>query len=144
MTYRKLLIALPILLLIGAVAIAAPAKEFRNFNGTWMCPECAAMKQVDSPGQCEAKGHRHALKLDGGQMLTFLDSPRAATLIHGGGRDKVKIQVCGLYDGDTKTLDVDAYRIDDVWSTWCGGHGRMDSCRSTGEPGSAQNEGSNK
>jgi hypothetical protein len=135
MTSRRLLLALPLLLLVSSVALAAPAVEFKSIKGTWMCPECAVLKHADTPDQCEALGHKHALKLDGGYVITFLDTPRAAALIHGGGRDKARIEVCGLYNEKTRTLDVDAYQIDGVWSLWCDVHGRMDFCRSTGEPG---------
>lgn len=141
MRYRRLLIALPFLFMASAVALAAPGREFKVFKGTWMCPECAAMKQPDTPENCEAKGHKHALKLDGGRMITFVESPRAAALIHGGGRDKAKIQVCGLYDAKNHTLDVDAYEIDGAWSSWCDAHGRMDFCRSTGEPDAPRGSG---
>lgn len=141
MTFRRLLIALPILLVVSTVALAAPGKEFKSFKGTWMCPECVALKQVDTPEVCEAKGHKHALKLDDGQMVTFVESPRAAALVHGGGREKAKIEVYGFYDMAARTLDVETYRIDGIWSSWCENHGRMDPCRSMGEAGSAQNEG---
>jgi hypothetical protein len=134
LTCRQLLLTLPMLILAANVALAAPAKELRTLKGTWMCPECASMKQADTAEQCEAKGHRHALKLDDGQIITFVDSPRAAALIHGGGRDKAKIDVCGFYDAQAKTLDIEAYRIDKLWTSWCDTHGRMDTCRSIGEP----------
>jgi hypothetical protein len=140
MIRRRLLIALPLLLLASAAAFAAPVKELRTIKGTWMCPECAALNQADAYETCEAVGHKHALKMDDGEMITFLDTPRAAALIHGGGREKAKIEVCGLYDPSTKILDVDSYRIDNLWTTWCDVHGRMDLCRSTGRPDAPESE----
>lgn len=143
MFYRRLLVALPLLLVATAVALATPAKDFRSFKGTWMCPECAALKQADTPEECEAKGHKHALKLDDGQMITFVESPRAAALVHGGGREKAKIEVYGFYDTASQTIDVETYRIDGVWSAWCENHSRMDACRSMGEAGAAETQAKN-
>jgi hypothetical protein len=134
--YRKLLAFLPVMLFVTAVALAAPTRDFKSFKGTWLCPTCAEMKQADTPENCESKGHTHALKLDDGQWITFVANARATALIHGGGREKAKIEVYGLFDSKTQTLDVDAYRIDEAWSTWCDHDGRMDFCRATGEPGS--------
>jgi hypothetical protein len=136
--YGKFLAVLPALLLVTAIAIASPGKEFRSFKGTWLCPTCAEMKQADTPENCEAKGHKHALKLDDGQLITFDDNARAATLIHGGGREKAKIEVCGLFEPQARTLDVDAYKIDDTWTTWCDAHARMDQCRSAEESNAPQ------
>ncbi len=141
MKYGKFLMVLPALLLVSAIALASPGREFRSFKGTWLCPTCLEMKQADTPENCEAKGHKHVLKLDDGQMISFDANARAATLIHGGGREKTKIEVCGLYDPKGQTLDVDAYRIDDTWTTWCDAHARMDLCRSTGDPDAAKGSG---
>ena len=119
--------------IVSAMSIAAPGREFRSFKGTWLCPTCVELKQPDTPENCESKGHKHVLKLDDGQVITFDDNARAAALIRGGGREKTKIEVYGLYDAKALTLDVDAYRIDDAWSTWCDTHNLMDFCRSMGE-----------
>jgi hypothetical protein len=144
MSYKTLLLVFPLLFLTMAVAFAAPAKEFKNFKGTWMCPECAKLKQADTPAKCEAEGHQHALKLDDGEILTFIDSPRAAALVHGGGRDNARIEVSGFFDAQAKSLDIEAYRIDGLWSSWCDAHSRMDLCRSTGKPESERTETSSK
>jgi hypothetical protein len=136
--YMKFVTILPALLLVAAVALAGPARELKSFKGTWLCPTCAEMKQADTPENCEAKGHKHALKLDDGLLITFVDNARATALIHGGGREKAKIEVVGLYDAKTQTLDVEAYEIDDAWSTWCDQHSRMDFCRATGAPGPSE------
>lgn len=135
MRTRTLLAVLPAFLIATAVAFAGTGREFKSFKGTWLCPTCAEMKQPDTPENCEAKGHKHALKLDDGTLITFVDNPRATALIHGGGREKAKIEVVGLFDEKTHTLDVDAYEIDEAWSSWCEQHSRMDFCRATGQPG---------
>ena len=79
--------------------------------------------------ECEDLGHKHALKLDDGTYIAFVENARSEALVVGGGRYNTRIEVCGLYDSSTHVIDLESFEIDGIWSTWCDSDGRMDMCR---------------
>jgi hypothetical protein len=122
--------------LLGASVPAAQAKEkvFKRFTGTWSCPVCDAKHLQGNQTECEAQGHKHALKLDDGRFVRFEENERSQALIQGGGRHAARIEIYGFYDEGAKTLDVECYKLDGRWSSWCSQHQRMDHCRGQGSP----------
>jgi hypothetical protein len=123
---------LPAVLLLAAGGIAGgkPAvKDLKILKGTWTCPICDAKGLKGGKAECEDLGHKHALRLDDGKYVTFVENARSEALVVGGGRHNTRVEVCGLYDPSTHVIDLDSFEIDGIWSTWCEKDGRMDMCR---------------
>jgi hypothetical protein len=133
-----ILFALAGLLVLSAHAAEAGKKEWKTFNGTWSCPICDAKHLLGIQTECEALGHIHALKLDNGKFVQFVKNERSEALIAGGGRHRTRIEICGFYDQAANTLDIECYKIDGKWTSWCSEHHRMDMCRWDGEPAPAE------
>jgi hypothetical protein len=132
-----------VLLTAGTFGVAGAAgKDLKVFKGRWTCPICEAKGLKGEKAECEDLGHKHALRLDDGTIITFVENERSEALVKGGDRHWLRIEVCGLYDPAAKALDVDSYQIDGIWTTWCDVHDRMDMCRS-GASGQV-NEGTKK
>jgi hypothetical protein len=120
-----------LLLAMGSTAAVPEANNFRTLSGYWTCPTCEANGLEGTYEQCEAQGHKHALKLPDGQYVYFLENERSTALIQGSRKHGFPITVCGFYDARTRTIDVDAYKIDNLWTSWCAEHQQMDTCRAT-------------
>jgi hypothetical protein len=112
----------------------------KTLKGAWTCPTCDATGTQEAYETCEALGHKHALKLDNGEYVSFVNNARGEALINGGGRHTVKITVVGFYDSSTHSIDVDAYQMDGQWTSWCEKDQRMDFCRSESFPSSPEAE----
>ncbi len=137
-----LLVAFFALSVFAIQAYSMTPLQLRTLKGVWTCPICDAKGIKGAYETCEALGHKHVLKLNDGTLVTFADNVRGEALTKGGGRHHVPITVVGFYDPSAHTIDVDTYKIDGQWSSWCDKHERMDFCRS-GSPASppqAENE----
>ncbi len=144
MMRRQSIILLVAIFAISVSAInahsAAPLR-LKTLKGTWTCPTCEAEGLKGDYETCEALGHEHALKLMDGSYVYYAHNVRAEALIKGGGRHSgVKITVAGFYDPSTKTIDVDAYQIDGLWTSWCVNDQRMDFCRAMAFAGAQEAE----
>gem|GEM_PF-1892517 len=128
MIYRRIALAMLLLFAVSVPVFAASGSQFKSFKGTWTCPVCDQKHFKGTQAECEAFNHKHCLKLNDGTYISFLESPRSEGLIVGGGRHETRLEACGLYNAKTHVLDVDAYKIDGLWSTWCEKDQRMDLC----------------
>jgi hypothetical protein len=138
--HRRTGISLALIGLLCLAALAATAKplDLKTLTGTWTCPICDQKKLEGKQAECEALGHEHALKLDDGTWVRFMETEKSGALIHGGGRHTARMKVCGFLDPNATTVDVECYEIDEKWTSWCPVHGRMDLCRGEGaEAGTA-------
>ena len=126
--YRRLVLAVLLLFAVAVPVFAVAGPQFKSFQGTWTCPICDAKHFHGTQAECEAFNHKHCLKLNDGTYISFLESPRSKVLIAGGGRHDTRMEVCGLYDSNTRVLDVFAFKIDGIWSTWCEKDQQMDPC----------------
>ena len=116
----------------GIVSAFAGDVDFKVLSGKWTCPICDSKHLEGNQTECEAQGHTHVFKLNDGTMVSFVPSPRADLLIRGGGRHSCPIKICGFYNRKLHTIDVEAYAIDNQWTSWCEEHKQMDLCRGNG------------
>ena len=127
-------IAVFLVLAITALSVAASAasqKNTKTFTGTLTCLACDLKKLEGTNSECEAYGHRHSLRLDNGKYVNFLENDHSEALLKGGGRHNTRIQVTGIYDSKSHTIDVHDYVIDNIQTVWCEKHGQMDICGDT-------------
>jgi hypothetical protein len=144
MKYMGFVLALLLPVIFGSGAVAGTKKQFKVMKGTWTCAVSNERNAAPPGTDCSDPNHEHCLKLDDGTYVTFLKNNRSTNLLAGGGRHDLNVQVCGFYDPEAHTIDVECYNIDGLWNSWCDVHNRMDTCRQAGEPiaSSAGAEGS--
>jgi len=128
MTRKSIILAIMALLALGAAASADKKAEMKTFTGTWTCLACDLKQYEGLRAQCEDFGHKHCLRLDNGRYIQFLENDHSIDLVKGGGRHEAKISVRGLYDKDSRTMDIESYTIDGMTTAWCDQHHRMDMC----------------
>ena len=120
-----------LVLAIAALSVAASAasqKNVKTFTGTLTCLACDLKKLEGINSECEVYGHRHSLRLDNGKYINFLENDHSEALLKGGGRHNTKVQVTGVYDSKSHTIDINSYVIDGINTVWCEKHGQMDTC----------------
>jgi hypothetical protein len=126
---RKISLFLVVAMAVFAVvASAARGKNLTTYKGTLTCLACDLKKGVGLNSECEVYGHRHSLRLDNGKYIYFLENDHSEALVKGGGRHDTRIQVTGVYDPNSHTIDVESYVIDGIKTSWCDEHSRMDMC----------------
>jgi hypothetical protein len=116
-------------LALGLLAMAGEKAEVRTFKGTLSCASCE-LKKDGASAQCRTYGHRHTLKTDDGQYISFLENDNSIDLIKGGNWHNAKVKVSGTYYGQANLLDVDSFTVEGKSYSWCEGHKKMDTCQS--------------
>ena len=129
---RKLSLFLVLAMAISSIsALAATQPNVKTLTGTLTCLACDLKKLKGVNSECEAYGHKHCLRLDNDKYVNFLVNDHAEALIRGGGRHDTRVTVTGIYDANSRTIDVQSYVIDGIETTWCEKHGQMDICGDT-------------
>lgn len=113
---------------LSIAASAASQKNVKTLTGTLTCLACDLKKLKGTNSECEAYGHKHCLRLDNDRYVNFLENDHSEALIKGGGRHDTRVKVTGIYDSNSRTIDVETYVIDGIKTTWCEKHGQMDIC----------------
>ena len=101
----------------------------KTFSGTLTCLGCD-LKSSGANAQCKAYGHKHALKLEDGTFISFMENDQSTKLIEGGKMHNAEVEIHGVYFGDANMLDVESFNFDDKSFGWCAGHSSMDMCHS--------------
>lgn len=128
---RKSFILSGMLLLAFSLLVTAGEKnEVKTFKGTLSCASCELKKDVGASAQCRTYGHRHTLKTDDGQYISFLENDNSINLIKGGNWHNAKVEVTGTYYGRANLLDVYSFTVEGKSYSWCEGHKKMDTCHS--------------
>ena len=129
---KGLVLNLAILLIIGALAFAGEKGEMKTFKGTLSCMGCDLKMEAGAHSQCKIYGHKHALKLEDGSYVSFLENDHSADLIAAGdGKWHGKnVEVTGTYYKKGNAIDVVSFKTMDKDFSWCEGHNKMDQCHS--------------
>lgn len=126
---RKITVLLALVMAAhSAAAQPAGQKKVRTFTGTLTCLACDLKKLEGTNSECDAYGHKHCLRLDNDRYINFLENDHSEVLVKGGGRHDTRITVTGIYDSNSRTIDVQSYVIDGIKTTWCEKHQQMDIC----------------
>jgi len=102
--------------------------ETKTFTGILSCPACDLKMDSEAHAQCKVYGHKHALKLENGKYISFLENDHSEDLIKGGDWNGQKIEVSGVYYPDANMIDVDSFKVMGQEFGWCDGHKKMDQC----------------
>jgi len=129
---KGLVLNLAILLMVGALAFAGEKVEQKTFKGTLSCMGCDLKVGSGANAQCKVYGHDHALKLEDGSYISFMENDHSEKLIHAadGKWHGKKIEVTGDFFGNANVIDVKSFKTMDKSFSYCSGHKNMDQCHS--------------
>jgi len=127
---KGLVLNLAILLMIGALAFAGDKGEQKTFKGTLSCMGCDLKKADGANAQCKVYGHDHALKLEDGSYVSFMENDHSEKLINAaeGKWHGQKVEITGKFFAKANVIDVKKFKAMDKEHSWCGGHKAMDQC----------------
>ncbi|MBI2266114.1 MAG: hypothetical protein HYU64_13225 [Armatimonadetes bacterium] len=96
----------------------SPPPSVVTIEGKITCISCA-LKKWGAYAQCDLFGHSHGMETRDGTVFGFISNARSQDLLKKEdiiGKDVIlrcKVFPRSLF------LDVDSYRLDDVWYNWC-------------------------
>ncbi len=116
--------------MFSLAAVAGNKGEQKTLNGTLSCMGCDLKKAAGAHSQCSIYGHKHALKLEDGSYVSFMENDHSETLINAGeGKwHGQEVEVSGTYFDKGNVIDVKNFEIKDKAFSWCVGHKNMDQC----------------
>jgi len=129
---KGLVLNLAILLMIGALAFAGDKGEQKTLKGTLSCMGCDLKKGSGANAQCKTYGHDHALKLEDGSYISFMENDHSEKLINAsdGKWHGKMIEVTGTFFANANVIDVTKFRTAGKAFSFCSGHKHMDECMS--------------
>ena len=127
---KGLILIMAALLMFSLAAMAGKKDEQKTMSGTLSCMGCDLKKADGAHAQCKIYGHEHALKLEDGSYVSFMENDHSEDLIDAGeGKwHGQSIEVSGTYYADGNVIDVEKFKIKDEPYGWCAGHKAMDQC----------------
>ncbi len=129
---KVLLFSVAVLLVVTVSALAGSKGEHKAFKGTLSCLGCDLKKSEGALSQCKIYGHKHAIRLEDGKYISFLENDKSADLIKGDKWHGQDVEVHGTYYKDANVIDVDSFKFGDKSYGWCEAHGAMDMCSTGG------------
>ncbi len=129
---KGLVLNLALLLMIGALAFAGDKGEQKTLKGTLSCMGCDLKMESGAHSQCKAYGHKHALKLEDGSYVSFMENDHSEKLINAadGKWHGQQIEVTGNFFAKGNVIDVTDFKTSDKSFSFCAGHKGMDQCQS--------------
>jgi hypothetical protein len=128
-TKRLLAVVAAALMLTTAASAGNTQRHQRTLSGTYVCLTCEMEKIEGARCQCDVYGHHYCLRLDDGRYVSFLPNDHSMDLIKGGGRKDFRMKVTGLYNPQSRSIDVQSYEIDGIKTVWNAKDGQMEMVR---------------
>jgi hypothetical protein len=142
---KRLITAVAVIIALSTVANAGNTqRSVQTLTGTYVCLVCELEKVEGARCQCDVYGHQYCLRLGDGRYVTFLPNDHGVDLIKGGGRKNFTMKVTGLYNPQSRTIDVHSYVIDGIKTMWNAEHARMEMCSTNQTKSKDKDKGKDK